>query len=44
VNWYLNKNVKIQTTYALTKFDSAFAGVRDREDEKALFSRFQVSF
>ncbi|OAM52404.1 porin [Methylovorus sp. MM2] len=44
VNWYLNKNVKIQSTYSQTKFDSALAGVADRADEKALFTRFQVAF
>ena len=44
LNWYLNKFVKIQTTYEQTKFDSAFADVRDRDTERVLFSRFQVSF
>ncbi|HZV61908.1 MAG TPA: porin [Methylophilaceae bacterium] len=44
VNWYLNKFVKLQTTFEQTKFDSAFANVRDRDTERVLFSRFQVSF
>ncbi|HZV98318.1 MAG TPA: porin [Methylophilaceae bacterium] len=44
LNWYLNKNVKIQTTYEQTKFESALVNVRDRADEKALFTRFQVAF
>jgi len=44
VNWYLNKNVKIATTYDQTSFDSAFANIKDREDEKALFTRFQVAY
>jgi phosphate-selective porin OprO/OprP len=44
VNWYLNKNVKLQTTYEHTNFSSGVAGEDDREDEKVLFSRFQVAF
>lgn len=44
VNWYLNKFVKLQTTYEQTRFDSAFANVRDRDTERVLFSRFQVAF
>lgn len=44
LNWYLNKFVKLQTTYEQTKFDSAFVNVRDRDTERVLFSRFQVSF
>ncbi len=44
VNWYLNKNVKIATTYDHTSFDSAYANIKDREDEKALFTRFQVAY
>lgn len=44
LNWYLNKYVKLQTTYEQTKFDSAFTNVRDRDTERVLFSRFQVSF
>ena len=44
LNWYLNKYVKLQTTYEQTKFDSAFNNVGDRETERVLFSRFQVAF
>ncbi len=44
VNWYLNKFFKVQTTYEQTKFDSAFTAVRDRDTERVLFSRLQVSF
>ena len=44
VNWYLNKNIKLQTTYEQTRFSSGVDGVDDREDEKVLFSRFQVAF
>ncbi|MDZ4099039.1 MAG: porin [Methylophilaceae bacterium] len=44
LNWYLNKNVKFQTTYEHTNFDSAFATIADREDEKVLFTRFQIAY
>ncbi|HEU4708544.1 MAG TPA: porin, partial [Methylophilaceae bacterium] len=44
INWYLNRFVKLQTTYEQTKFDSAFANVKDRDTERVLFSRFQVAF
>ncbi|MDX9952192.1 MAG: porin, partial [Methylophilaceae bacterium] len=44
LNWYLNDNVKIATSYDHTSFDSGIDGVDDREDEKALFSRLQVAF
>lgn len=44
LNWYLNKYVKLQTTYEQTKFDSAFDTVKDRDTERVLFSRFQVAF
>lgn len=44
LNWYLNKNVKIATSYDHTSFDSAIAGIKDREDEQALFTRFQVAY
>ncbi|ROH84494.1 porin [Pseudomethylobacillus aquaticus] len=44
VNWYLNKNLKVQTTYEQTSFDSGVAGVQDLEDEKVLFTRLQVAF
>lgn len=47
VNWYFNKNVRWALDYAVTTFEggaAAMAGIGDREDEKVLFSRFQVSF
>lgn len=44
LNWYLNRFVKLQTTYEQTRFDSAFSNVRDRDTERVLFSRFQVAF
>lgn len=44
LNWYLNKNIKIAASYDHTSFDSADVAIRDREDENALFTRFQVAF
>lgn len=44
VNWYLNRNVKLQSTYEHTSFDSAFANIKDREDEQVLFTRFQIAY
>ncbi|MDZ4142601.1 MAG: porin [Methylotenera sp.] len=44
LNWYLNKNVKIATSYDHTSFDSAIAGIKDRENEKALFTRLQIAY
>ncbi len=44
LNWYLNKNLKLQSTYEHTNFDSAIAGIQDREDEKVLFTRFQIAY
>lgn len=44
LNWYLNKNIKIAATYDHTSFNSADVAIRDREDENALFTRFQVAF
>jgi phosphate-selective porin OprO/OprP len=43
VNWYLNQNYKWSLNYDVTSFEGgAIAG--DREDEKALFTRFAVGF
>lgn len=44
VNWYLNKNLKIQATYEQTAFDSGIDDAADRKDEKVLFTRLQVSY
>ncbi len=43
VNWYLNRNFKIQLDYELTRFDGGAAG-RDRPDERALTSQFALIF
>ena len=48
VNWYLNKNVKLSTSYSDTRFDGGANGgvgvVADRDAEKALFTRVQLSY
>ena len=48
LNWYLNKNVKLSTNYSDTRFDGGANGggavVADRDAEKALFTRVQLSY
>jgi phosphate-selective porin OprO/OprP len=44
LNWYLNRAVKISADYELTRFDGGAAGGADREDEHAIFTRFQIAF
>lgn len=43
VDWYLNRNLKLQLDYEDAAFDGG-SGNGDRPDEKTLFGRFQVSF
>ncbi len=47
-NWYLNRNLRVALNYERTRFEggSTEGGATggDREDEKVLLSRFQVSF
>ncbi len=42
-NWYLNKNVRLLLDYETTSFEGG-AATGDRENEKILFSRFQIAF
>jgi len=42
-NWYLTPNLKLATNYLRSRF-GAFAGSARLADEKAVFSRLQVSF
>lgn len=42
-NWYFNKNLRLLFDYETTSFEGGAAS-GDREDEKILFSRFQVAF
>ena len=43
-NWYPERRVKIAINYGQTSFEGGAAGGADREDEKALLTRFQVAF
>ncbi len=43
INWYLNQNYKWSLNYEVTSFDGG-AATGDREDEKALLTRFAVGF
>src|SRR5688572_11349021 len=44
VNWYLNQNYKWSLNYDVTSFEGGAAGGADRPDEKALFTRFALTF
>lgn len=44
VNWYLTQNVEWVLDYTVTRFDGGAADGKDRADESAFFTRFQVAF
>lgn len=44
LNWYLTQTVKWQLNYEVTRFDGGAAGGADRKDEKAIMTRFALSF
>ncbi|HYN27979.1 MAG TPA: porin, partial [Burkholderiales bacterium] len=44
VNWYLNRNVKLQLNYDETTFEGGAAAGADRIDEKVLFTRVQLAY
>jgi phosphate-selective porin OprO/OprP len=44
VNWYLSRNAKLMLDYVETRFLGGAAGGLDREDERVILNRFQVSF
>jgi len=43
LNWWASRNARLMLTYEVTKFDGGAAS-GDRQDEKVLLSRFQISF
>ena len=43
-NWYLSQNTKVHLAYEITRFHGGGAGGTDLDDEKALLTRFQLSF
>ncbi|GAB3346361.1 OprO/OprP family phosphate-selective porin [Lysobacter tyrosinilyticus] len=44
LNWYLTQNLKLVTNYTEATFDGGAAAGADREDEKSVFTRAQISF
>ena len=44
VNWYLNRNIKLQLTYDQTSFEGGAPGGQNQDDEKILFTRFQAHY
>jgi phosphate-selective porin OprO/OprP len=44
MNWYLNRNIKVQLTYDQTTFEGGAPGGQDQNDEKILFTRFQAHY
>jgi phosphate-selective porin OprO/OprP len=44
VNWYLTQNVEWVLDYTVTRFDGGAVDGKDRADESAFFTRFQVAF
>jgi len=44
VNWYPNRNLKMQLDYERTSFAGGAPGGRDREGESAILSELQVAF
>ena len=44
LNWYLTQNLKLVANYTQAAFDGGAADGADREDEKTVFTRAQISF
>ena len=44
LNWYLNRNIKVQFTYDQTTFEGGAAGGLDQNDEKIFFTRLQAHY
>jgi len=44
VNWYLTRNVKLSADYNQTKFDGGNANGADRDTERTVFTRVQLSY
>jgi phosphate-selective porin OprO/OprP len=44
LNWYLNRNIKLQLTYDQTSFDGGAPGGGDQNDEQIFFTRFQAHY
>jgi phosphate-selective porin OprO/OprP len=44
LNWYLTQNLKLVANYTQASFEGGAAAGADREDEKSVFTRAQLSF
>ena len=44
VNWYLSRNARLMLDYVETRFLGGAANGLDREDERVILDRFQISF
>jgi phosphate-selective porin OprO and OprP len=44
INWYLNKNFRVNTSFSHTQFVDGKSGAVTRQPENALFTRFQLTF
>jgi phosphate-selective porin OprO and OprP len=44
VNWYLTQNVRLSSDFDFTQYDGGAAGGGNRADERAVFTRAQLSF
>lgn len=44
MNWYLTRNVKLSADYNQTQFDGGNANGADRDTERTLFTRVQLSY
>lgn len=44
LNWYLNRNLKLSADYNQTQFDGGAANGQDRDTERTLFTRVQLSY
>ena len=44
LNWYLTQNLKLVANYTQAAFAGGAADGADREDEKTVFTRAQISF
>ncbi|HWA13844.1 MAG TPA: porin, partial [Burkholderiales bacterium] len=44
LNWYFNRNFKVQLNYDVTAFEGGAPNDGDAKDEKAIFTRLQANF
>jgi len=44
VNWYLNKNIRVNASFSRTQFTDGKTGIVTKQPENALFTRLQLAF